>query len=277
MFREGGSLFCEGNGKRHCYDVARSGYVNLLPPGKGGNDHTGDDAEMIASRSRFLSKGYYDSFSDAAAELAARHISSRTGETLNICDAGCGDGYHTLRISDRLSALTGKAVSVIGIDASKRGAAAGARRVKDATEKVRISFAAANIFSMPVADRSLDVLYSIFAPVPVDEARRVVKDNGFLAVVSSAPRHLWELRCLLYDEPRESTPPKPPEGWRLIDCSEVRECAELTSNETVMDLFSMTPFFWRTSRESAARLNSVRSLTVSVEADLFLYVREDRQ
>ena len=48
--REGGSLLCDGRtGRKHCYDIAAAGYVNLLPPGKGGNAHTGDDAGMIAA------------------------------------------------------------------------------------------------------------------------------------------------------------------------------------------------------------------------------------
>ena len=35
LLREGGSLLCDGHGgRRHCYDVAKEGYVNLLPPGK---------------------------------------------------------------------------------------------------------------------------------------------------------------------------------------------------------------------------------------------------
>ena len=58
LSREGGSLFCDGHtGRRHCYDIATAGYVNLLPPGKGGNARTGDDGAMIAARSAFLSGG----------------------------------------------------------------------------------------------------------------------------------------------------------------------------------------------------------------------------
>ena len=47
---------CENH---HCFDVARSGYVNLLPPSASGKRH-GDDKRMVAARTAFLSRGYYD-------------------------------------------------------------------------------------------------------------------------------------------------------------------------------------------------------------------------
>ena len=31
--KNGGSLFCTGEGRRHTFDIASEGYVNLLPPG----------------------------------------------------------------------------------------------------------------------------------------------------------------------------------------------------------------------------------------------------
>ena len=43
--------------RRHCFDLARSGYVNLLPPSPAGKRH-GDDKRMVAARTAFLSRGY---------------------------------------------------------------------------------------------------------------------------------------------------------------------------------------------------------------------------
>ncbi len=97
LAKEGNSLLCTG-ARRHCYDVAASGYVNLLPPGKGKNARTGDDADMIAARSAFLSGGYYDCISDAVAEIAAQYLPHGT-DTVRLCDAGSGEGYHTCRIA----------------------------------------------------------------------------------------------------------------------------------------------------------------------------------
>lgn len=86
---DGGSLFCTGE-RRHTYDIAKEGYVNLLPPGRAKNSHTGDGADMIKAREEFLDLGGYDRYSKEAAELAAEvllepesqdHIRNPYGET----------------------------------------------------------------------------------------------------------------------------------------------------------------------------------------------------
>ncbi|WP_353902529.1 putative RNA methyltransferase [Micromonospora harpali] len=56
--------------RRHSFDVARQGYVDLLA---GRAPHAGDTAEMVAARADFLAAGHYDPVSAAlaAAALAA--------------------------------------------------------------------------------------------------------------------------------------------------------------------------------------------------------------
>lgn len=56
---------------RHSFDVARSGYVNLLPPSASGKRH-GDDKRMVAARTAFLSRGYYDHLIGAVAVACAQ-------------------------------------------------------------------------------------------------------------------------------------------------------------------------------------------------------------
>lgn len=273
LLHEGGSLLCDGHaGRRHCYDIAREGYVNLLPPGKKNNAHTGDDAAMIAARTSFLSGGYYDGISDAAAD--AFSFAKRSAESVAFCDAGSGEGYHTCRIARRLAAH-GSSVVGCGIDASKKGAASGARQARTVGEGISLSFAAGNIFALPIEDVSLDAVFSLFAPIPAAEAYRTLKNDGLLVVVAAAPRHLWELRCLLYDDPREgNTAVSVPEGFALVQKTEYRTCVTLPNAQTVADLFTMTPFYYRTSPEGRARLAAVSSLEVSVEADVYVFQKD---
>ena len=54
------SLVCE---KRHCYDIAASGYVNFC------GSHGGDSKELVRARREFLSLGYYRPIADSAVEL----------------------------------------------------------------------------------------------------------------------------------------------------------------------------------------------------------------
>ena len=274
LAKEGNSLFCDGHsGKRHCYDIASAGYVNLLPPGKKNNAHTGDDAGMITARTAFLSGGYYDCISDAAADLCLAYLPGGA-DTVRFCDAGSGEGYHTCRIADRIASRSGRCVEACGVDASKKGAASGARMARSAADGVSVSFVAGNIFSLPVEDHSLDAVFSLFAPIPAAEADRVLKEEGMLIVVASAPPHLWEMRCMIYDEPREgNTEAAVPEGFVLKEKKELRAEAHIPDQDTLNALFMMTPFYYRTPAAGRERLAHAGSLRVSVEADLYAFAK----
>ena len=79
---DGRSCFCFGE-RRHCYDLARSGYLNLNPP-KGG---AGDLRDAIRARTCFLEAGYYQPLAEKIEELLQRIPSSK------VVDAGCGEGF----------------------------------------------------------------------------------------------------------------------------------------------------------------------------------------
>ncbi|WP_373861896.1 putative RNA methyltransferase, partial [Micromonospora noduli] len=90
-----GALRCP---RRHSFDIARQGYVNLLA---GRAPHVGDSAEMVAARADFLAAGHYDlisaALSDAATEAAGRLRASPTpdfGAYPLVVDAGAGTGRY---------------------------------------------------------------------------------------------------------------------------------------------------------------------------------------
>ena len=55
--KRAGAYRCQ---KNHSFDIAKSGYVNLLLNSSQG--HHGDDKLMVRARRDFLDKGYYDRF-----------------------------------------------------------------------------------------------------------------------------------------------------------------------------------------------------------------------
>lgn len=67
MTREGNSLFCP---KRHCFDIARSGYVTLTRA----SGTSGDDRDMVRSRTSFLDGGSYERFSDVINSTVSRAL-----------------------------------------------------------------------------------------------------------------------------------------------------------------------------------------------------------
>ncbi|MBR6726902.1 MAG: rRNA (guanine-N1)-methyltransferase, partial [Clostridia bacterium] len=77
--KEGRSLFCKG-ARRHCFDFAKEGYVNLAPSAASGG---GDDAGLIAARTAFLSAGHYVPLAARICELLAASVPGGT-----VVDAG---------------------------------------------------------------------------------------------------------------------------------------------------------------------------------------------
>ena len=59
---------------RHSYDIAKQGYVNLLPVNKRHSDDPGDTKEMVLSRREFLESGKYQCFSDKLNELVLKYF-----------------------------------------------------------------------------------------------------------------------------------------------------------------------------------------------------------
>lgn len=264
----GGSLKCSGG--KHTYDVASSGYVNLLPPGKKSNASTGDEPLMIGSRRDFLAAGYYDRISDTAAEVAAEYAKTRENPSpiTSFADAGCGEGYHTLRIFNKLKEFY-PGISAVGFDASKKGADSGAKKAK--RQSADISFAAANIFAMPIRDRSVDAVFSMFAPVPAEDSERILKDGGLLVVVSSGSRHLWQMREVLYGEPRLSPPyDKVPKGFSPVLSRSLLYTVTLSGND-IKNLFTMTPFYYRSPKEGKEKLLSLQTLTTEISVEYKVY------
>ena len=93
--KKDGRTFCCP--KRHSFDIAAAGYCNLLLSSRSG-DKVGDDKQMVAARRRFLDRGYYQPLADAVCE----RVSSILSKPSVVIDAGCGEGYYTRQLAERL-------------------------------------------------------------------------------------------------------------------------------------------------------------------------------
>ena len=95
--REDRALRC-ANG--HSYDIARQGYVHLLPVKQMHAKIPGDTKQMVDARRVFLSGGYYDAFRDKLAELTDKYLP----ENGVVLDAGCGEGFYTSALYEKAKA-----------------------------------------------------------------------------------------------------------------------------------------------------------------------------
>ena len=167
-------LHCE---RGHSFDVARSGYVNLLQPQDRRSKEPGDSADAVAARRRLHDRGVTAPLLSAIAGMVSL---SNTDTAL---DAGCGDGFYL----GSLAKATGCAG--YGTDISIPAADAAARRYP-ACEWVVANADRA----IPYMDRSFSAVLSITARMNAPEFRRVLREGGRLLVAIPAPDDLGEIR-----------------------------------------------------------------------------------
>ncbi len=250
--QEGRVFACLGE-RRHCFDFARSGYLNLCPAAKAGG---GDSREAVRARSAFLEAGYYRPLSDAVNTLL-----HEVGAA-SVLDAGCGEGYYTNRMAPGRTA--------IGADLSRPGVDHAAKAAKQGGSGA--AFVIAGLFALPVRDAGLDAVTSLFAPCAEQEFLRILRPGGYLILVGAGERHLFGLKQTLYEHPylnpgREDLP----EHMRLLRKTRLRDCITVRGNRMIEALFSMTPYYWRTSRAGRERLAELGLLETEIDFDIFLY------
>jgi 23S rRNA (guanine745-N1)-methyltransferase len=251
-----GSLRCESG---HCFDRAKSGYVNLLLTGK--KNH-GDDRLMVRARSAFLSRGFYRPLLDGVCDMLVRY----NPEGL-LLDAGCGEGYYTRGISEKSRSLNLN-IDIIAVDISKNAVDAAARK------KCALDYAVASVYDLPFFDSTFDAVLNIFAPFCSGEYRRVLKNEGTLVYVIPLENHLLGLKRLIYDKPyTNEIKPDETEGFRLLDTCDIKYKITLESNSDIMNLFMMTPYYYTTGAADQSKIKNSANLETEAEFRIFVYKR----
>lgn len=246
----------------HSYDIAAEGYVHLLPPNKMHSKVPGDTKQMVASRREFLASGYYELFSDRLNELV-RGCVPRGGPV--VLDAGCGEGYYTGRLEKDLLAH-GFSPKIYGFDISKFAVRAASKSYPG------ICFAVASCFDIPAADASADCVVNVFAPIVEAELNRVLRPGGFLILAVPGPRHLYGLKEILYDSPYENERRETEyAGFTFLNRVSVQNDILINDRKIILDLFAMTPYYWKTPIEGSRRLNETEILSTRIEFDFLIY------
>lgn len=226
------SFSCPG---RHQFDLAKEGYVNLLPVQHKRSRDPGDSAEMMHARRAFLDAGHYQPLREAIVNVLQQTL---TPDEAAILDIGCGEGYYTHAFAD---AIPGGAT--FGLDVSKVAIKAAARRYP------QVTFCVASSHRLPFADASMDAIIRIYAPCKAQELARVVKPGGWVITATPGPRHLMELKGLIYDEVRLHAPhTEQLEGFAQQQSIALGYQMQLSGSEAVA-LLQMTPFAWRAKPE----------------------------
>lgn len=225
----------------HSFDVARQGYVNLLPrPAPTGG---GDSASMVQARASFLGAGHYARFAEAVAGAV-----NETGSLDEpVAEVGAGTAYYLAGV------LEGRTGPGVAVDVSP----AAARRAARAHPRIG-SVVADAWTSLPLADSCLGAAVVAFAPRSGGELGRVVRAGGRVVVLVPAADHLAELRStlgLLDVDPRKSDRLTAALGdaWAPVDERQVRWTASL-QRSAVRDLVLMGPNAFHQTHELDGRI-----------------------
>jgi 23S rRNA (guanine745-N1)-methyltransferase len=160
-------------GRGHSFDIARSGYCNLLQPQDRRSKSPGDPREVALARRRFLDAGHGD--------FLLEMLRKEMGEPDSVLDVGCGEGYF-------LGSLA-RGREAHGVDLSVPAIDLAARRWPE------VSWWVVNADrALPFADGSFDLALSIAGRRPAAELLRVLRPEGRLLVAVPAEDDLIELR-----------------------------------------------------------------------------------
>jgi 23S rRNA (guanine745-N1)-methyltransferase len=252
LVRDDRRLVCT---RAHSFDIARSGYCNLLQPQDSRSRNPGDSANAVAARRRFLDAGYGETFLKAMVEL----VPATPAATL---DAGCGEGYHLdgFRRAYKCEAH--------GIDISTPAIDAAARRYPDC----HFIVGNADRF-LPYADGSFGLVTSITARVNSGEFRRVIAGDGHLMIVLPGPDDLIELREAVLGERRhidrvDKTVESLRENFELIDRRRV--AMQRTLDHSAIEDVMHSSYRGLRKRESELMM-TIGRMDVTFSRDLLLF------
>jgi len=203
----------------HSFDVARSGYINLMQPQERRSKQPGDTTAAVKARRRLHDRGVTEPLLHAIAEIVGALPSDI------VLDAGCGDGFY-------LGGMAGQTgFDAHGVDISTAAVDAAARRYP------RCEWIVANADRfLPYADGSFSIVMSITGRMNASEFRRV--GRGHLLVAVSAPDDLRELRGAGRDRVQRTVETFA-NGFELVERERVTTVAELSA-EDARDILTAT-------------------------------------
>lgn len=244
-----GRYACEAN---HSFDIARSGYVNLLQATDRKSKTPGDSREAALARRRYLDAGNEAPVVDALAKVLGR-----CPDPL-VLDIGCGEGFHMRALG---CAGAGVDISTAAIELAAR------------SDPSRLWIVANADRALPFADAQFDAVLSITSRRNSAEFRRVLAPDGIAVLVVPGADDLVELReaVLGRGEQRDRVARLEEEmapGFRLLERHNVRHRTHLGA-DTLRDLLATTYRGARSSQQE--RVKEIAEMDVTIDRDVCVF------
>lgn len=265
LTRHDRTLVC-ANG--HAYDIAKTGYVNLLPVQKKHSKDPGDSKEMVAARRDFLAQGYYDPIITAIIDSLPETLKQLS--KVRLFDAGCGEGHYLRQIVAQLE--PSYEMDAVGLDISKWAITDASKRNKS------IDWIVGSNAHVPVAEQRFDWIMCAFGFPVFPEFARIMSDQGWLLLVESGEDHLIELRKILYPEikPHRVTYEDGIEGFVLQQESNHRFAFTLENAEDIGRLLAMTPHIHKASYEGKQAALALQKIDLTADIKLRWYQKQGK-
>ncbi|WAI86643.1 23S rRNA (guanine(745)-N(1))-methyltransferase [Psychrobacter sp. SC65A.3] len=277
----------------HPFDVARQGYINLLPVQQKKSKAPGDSQASIEARKRFLNAGHYQPLQTLICQkivelLAKKELpSEQTGKPVNWLDIGCGEGYYTQAMAQTgmdtlIAADISKPAIVELAKVSKVASSLWNQQDKnDGIETAVIYPLVTSAAHLPLRAQSINGISSIFSPILPEAFNEVLSDEGYLIIAKPDIRHLATMREALFDDVREHDSDKFLQElapyFTLLNTYNVSTELKLSADD-LADLLTMTPYAYRARGEKRqALLAQVATAPFATEAKFTLYVLQKKR
>lgn len=243
---------------RHLYDISKNGYINLLLNFDKNSLFPGDAKESLIARKEFLNKGYYNIVLENIIDLISKY---KKDDSFSVLDIGCGEGYYTYKVKQRYPNS-----DIYGFDISKQGIALATKYTKK-----DVNWFVANSKNIPIKDKSMDFILSIFSFVTPSEIERILKKSGYVIQVCALDEHLIEIKELFYDRIINKKMQNKLLPFKIVDTFNLTKKVKITKNEDLINLFKMTPHFYRVKKDKKFILNDLNNIDITINVIINVY------
>ncbi|MGE4273668.1 MAG: putative RNA methyltransferase [Desulfitobacterium sp.] len=250
------SLICKD---KHCFDLAKQGYVNLLSHGiKSKYNKT-----LFEARKNLAQSGFFEPLNSRLCELISAKAKSFE-HSLNIVDAGCGEGSNLASLQQKHLHSSGTVPYCVGMDLAKEGIQMAARDYEDSF------WCVADLAQCPFVDHAFEVILNILSPANYAEFERILNPDGLVLKVIPEKDYLKELRAVFYAE----TDREDYSNAKTIALFEnhlaLSEIVPVHYTRTlgkplIENLVHMTPLTWGAQEERIDRILKLNSLEITVD------------
>ena len=238
--------------KRHSFDLAKFGYVNLAPQIKQSANY---DKENFQNRQQILEAGFYQAILEAVSDLLSNSKNAKT-----ILDIGCGEGFYSRKLQERHPDKT-----FYAFDISKDSVQIAAK----SEPNWAVNWFVGDLARLPIKDASMDILLDIFSPANYGEFRRVLSKDGILIKVIPTKNHLKEIRQKVQDQltnkdySNQDIKNHFQEHFTILS-SQTASLTKTITADQLQSLLSMTPLLFHID-ETKIDWSQVTEITIEAE------------